>query len=238
MATSNSTNFDQPATEIIKDALILISGIEDDETPTDNQLQYAMRHLNRMAKAWSVKGMKVWQWQEATLPLVVGQEEYEIGPTGADLVIPKPLAIANGRRLQNGIETPIDIKSRNEYMNQTNKAGAPSYPSYIYFQPGIENAEIYVWSSPAAADSINFSYKSYIEDFDSLDNTPCFPSEWLEALVYGLAMRLCPMYSVTGQDKDHIVAMATLLLEEAETSDTDQGSVFVQPAAYYYGYPW
>jgi hypothetical protein len=236
VATSNSTDFDQPATEIIKDALILIGGIEDDETPTDSQLQYAMRHLNRMAKSWSVKGMKVWQWQEASLPMVVGQEEYELG-AGGDLVINKPLEIANARRLYDGVETLIDIKSRNEYMNQPSKADSAGEPVYVYFQPRRLDALLYVWPSPIAGSAVNFSYKSYIEDFDSLDNTPCFPPEWLEALVYGLAMRLCPMYEVGGQDQAHIIAMAETFLALAEESDADQGSVFIQPETIYYGNP-
>lgn len=234
MTVSGSINYDQSATEIIKDALILIGGIEDDETPTSSQLDYALRHLNRMAKAWSVKGLKVWQWREATLPLVVGQESYTLG-VGGNLVINRPLQIANARRVVDGIETNIEIKSRNEYMNQPSKESSAGKPVYVYFDSQLTNSVLYVWPSPDDTDSIKFSYKSYIDDFDSLANTPCFPSEWLEALVYGLAMRLCPMYEVTGQDRQDIIAMAALFLDQAETNDADQGSIFIQPETMYYG---
>jgi len=235
LTTSGSINYDQTATEIIKDALVLIGGIEDDETPTDSQLDYALRHLNRMVKAWSVKGMKVWMWREAALPLVVGQESYTLG-VGGNLVINRPLEIANARRLVSGIETPIDIKSRNEYMNQPSKESSSGKPVYVYFDSQLTQSKLYVWPSPDATDSINFSYKSYIEDIDSLDETIGIQPEWLEAVVWGLAKRLMPMYEVTGQDKVTIENDAAQFLDDAEDSDIDQGSVFIQPDSMYHGY--
>lgn len=231
MTTSASIDFDQSATEIIKDALILIGGIEDDETPTNEQIQYALRMLNRMVKAWSVKGIKAWQWREATLPLVVSQQSYTLG-AGGDLVINRPVEIANARRVVDGVETEIQIRSRNEYMNQPSK-DSPGKPVCIYFDPQLTQSKLYVWPAPDDTDSIKFSYKSYIEDYDSLSNTSCFPTEWLDAIVYNLAVRLCPMYEVTGQDLATIRDNAAQFLDDAETNDADQGSVFIQPERIY-----
>lgn len=231
MSTSGSIDFDQSATEIIKDALILIGGIADDATPTDSQLSYSMRALNRMAKAWSVKGLKVWQWREATLPLVVAKQSYTLG-AGGNLVINRPLEIENARRVVDGVETEIRIASRNEYMDQPSK-DSPGKPVFVYFDSQMTQSKLYVWPAPDATDSIKFSYKSYIEDFDSLANTPCFPPEWLDALVYGLALRLMPMYEVSGEDKRWITTMAAQFLDDAETNDADQGSIFLQPEAMY-----
>ena len=64
--------------EIIKDALILIGGIEDEGTPTSSQEDYAKRALNRMTKAWSVKGLKIWLEQEHTLPLIASTATYTL----------------------------------------------------------------------------------------------------------------------------------------------------------------
>lgn len=229
MATSGSIDFDQSATEIIKDALILIGGIEDDETTTSEQLDYALRMLNRMCKAWSKKGLKAWMWREVELPLVVDQASYTLGPAVSDLVTNRPLEIANARRMVNDIETQIEIRSRNEYMNQPSKEDSSGEPVYVYYDPQLTRGVLYIWPTPDDTYQVNFSSKSYIEDFDSLDNTSCFPTEWLEAMVYNLALRLMPMYEVKGEDKTWITAMAEKFLDEAETNDTDQGSVFLQP---------
>ena len=228
MATSGSVDFDQSAANIIKDALILVGGIEDDETPTASQEAYAMRALNRMVKAWSVRGLKVWAWQEATLTLVAAQQSYSLKPSGGDLAINKPIEIDNVRRVVNGVETPIDLHSRQVYMDQPEKDSTGKV-NYVFYQEGLSEGTLYVWPAPDAADSIKFSYKSYIEDFDTTENTPFFPAEWLEALVYGLAWRLCPMYEVTGQDRQEIRAQAIDFLSDAETNDTDQGSIYLVP---------
>ena len=232
MTTSGSVDFNQSATEIIKDALILVGGLEDDETPSAAQEQYAMRALNRMAKAWSAKGLKAWVWKEATLDLVIAQPSYTLGP-GGDLVINRPLQIANARRYVDGVETPIEIRSRQEYMDQPEKDDSSGEPVYVYFDPQLVQSVLYVWPSPIAEDQIKFSYKSYIEDFDSLADTPYFPSEWLEALVYNLGVRLMPMYEVGGRDEALIVGMAQKFLDDAETNDQDQGSVFLMPERTY-----
>jgi len=233
MTTSGSIDFNQSATEIIKDALILIGGIEDDEPPSPSQLQYAMRMLNRMCKAWSKKGLKAWVWKEATLNLVIAQPSYTLGSATSDLVINRPLEIANARRVVDGIETEITIRSRQEYMNQPEKANSSGEPVYVYYDPQLVRGVLYVWPAPIATDQINFSYKSYIEDFDSLADTPYFPTEWLEAIVYNLALRLMPMYEVTGEDKTWITNMAIQFLDDAETNDTDEGSVFLTPEQIY-----
>lgn len=229
MTTSGSVNFDQSATEIIKDALILIGGLEDDETPTSTQEQYAMRMLNRMCKAWSKKALKAWVWKEGTLTLVVNQPSYTLGPASADLVINRPVEIANARRVVSSVETQIEIRSRQEYMNQPEKTGSTGKPVYVYYDPQLTRGVLYVWPAPDATDSIKFSYKSYIEDFDTLADTPYFPAEWLEAIVYNLALRLMPMYEVTGEDRTWITAMAEQFLTDAEDGDSDQGSVFLSP---------
>lgn len=228
MATSGSVNYDDSATVLIKDALILVGGLEDDETPTPAQEQYAMRMLNRLCKAWSKKGLKAWLWEEITLTLVVGQQSYTLGPASSDLVTNRPIEIANARRVVDGVETEITIRSRNEYMNQPEK-DSQGKPVYIYFDPQLTRSQVHVWPAPDDTDSIKMSAKSYIEDFDTLADTPYFPSEWLLALAYNLALLLMPMYEVSGEDKAWITAMAEKFLAEAEDGDSDQGSVFLSP---------
>lgn len=232
MTTSGSVNYDESAITIIKDALILVGGLEDDESPTADQEQYAMRMLNRLVKAWSRRGLKAWVWKEGTLNLVVSQQSYTLGPATADLVINRPVEIANARRVVDGVETEIQIRSRNEYMNQPSK-DSEGEPVYIYYDPQLVRGVLYVWPAPSDTNQIKFSYKSYIEDFDTIADTPYFPSEWLLALVYNLGLLLMPKYEVRGEDAARITALAAMYLYDAETNDTDDGSVFLMPERIY-----
>lgn len=233
MAVSGSNDFDQTEETIIKDALILCGGLEDDETPTDEQKTYARRALNRMVKAWSVKGLKAWCWNEVTLTLVTSQISYSIGPTGTDLVTERPIEIRNVRKIVTGTEeTPIRIISRSEYMEQPSKDN-DSEPVAVFYDPQLTNGVLYVWPSPAGAYTLKFSAKQYIEDFDAATNNPYFPSEWLEALIYNLAVRLCPKYEVRGEELNILRSQAAGYLFDAETNDIEQGSYYMAPEVYY-----
>lgn len=232
MAVSNSTDFDQSAESIIKDALIVCGGLEDDESPTAAQSSHARRALNRMCKAWSVKGLKAWAKNEATLTLVASQESYTVGPSG-DLNIDRPLSIENARKVISGDETPIRIVSRAEYMMQPNKDDEGE-PVMVFYDPQLTQGVLYVWPTPDDnTDSIKFTYKQAIDDFDTNENTPFFPSEWLEAIVYNLALRLCPLYEVGGEDRAMIAALADRYLQEAEAADMETGSLYLGVESYY-----
>jgi hypothetical protein len=229
MPVSNSTDFDQSENLIIRDALVLCGGLEDTESPSSEQESQARRALNRMVKAWSVKGLKAWCWNEYTLTLVASQASYTLG-TGGDLNIDRPLRIENARKVITGTEeTPVRIISRSEYMNLPSK-DTDSEPVAVFYDPQLSLGVLYVWPSPASTYSIKFSGKQYIEDFDASTNTPYFPTEWLDAIVYNLAFRLCPMYEVTGEDRNTLGAMAREFLFDAENGDQEQGSLYLEPA--------
>lgn len=231
MAYSDSTNYSQTAKEVIIDALLMCHGLEDDEEPTASQLKLAMRALNRLVKAWSVKGLKAWCWNEASLTLAVGVAEYTLGPSGTP-AMPRPLAIRNARKVIGADETEVRIASRAEYMNQTGKT-SQGKPVFVFYDPQLDSGKLFVWPTPDAVDQLKFSYQQAIEDLDSQTNEPYFPSHWLQALVYGLASDLAPMYEVTGQDAMRIDMKAAQYLQEAEDADMEDGSVFIQPAYCY-----
>jgi hypothetical protein len=114
-------------------------------------------------------------------------------------------------------------------MSQPDKT-SQGKPVYVYYDPQRTNGTLWVWPTPdSSSDDIKLSYKSYIEDFDSLSDDPEFPTEWLEAIIYNLALRLIPKYEVRGEDAARIEAMAVQFLSDAETNDADQGSVYLMP---------
>lgn len=235
MAVSGSNDFNQTEQTIIKDALILCGGLEDDEDPTSEQQTYSRRALNRMCKAWSKKGLKAWCWNEVTLTLATSQASYSIGPTGADLVTERPLELRNVRKVVTGTqEVPIRVISRSEYMEQPSK-DSDSEPVSVFYDPQLDNGIMYVWPSPSGAYSLKFSAKQYIEDFDSSTNNPYFPTEWLEAIVYNLALRLCPKYEVNVNSSTYkeIKDLAVTFLMDAEDGDAEEGSYYIEPDSYY-----
>jgi hypothetical protein len=225
MTVSGSNDFSQTTYTIIQDALILCNGLEDDEPVPPEQLTHSMRALNRMVKAWSVRGLKAWCYREEVLPMVTGQNSYTIGPTG-DLVTERPISVTNVRKVTDGDETPVRMFARQEYMDQPSKTTLGE-PVAVYYDPQLDNGVLYVWQSPETGQTLNFTSRQYIEDFDTQLDTAYFPVEWLDTLVYNLADRLGPKYSLSGEDAVNIERKALKFLRDSEGSDQEQASIFL-----------
>ena len=229
MTTSGSVDFNQTRNEIIKDALILVNGIEDDETPEAYQTDFANRALNRMIKSWMKEGLKLWVTKEGELDLAKGQNSYTLGPSG-DYVINRPLGCENFRRKIDGIETPVEKVGRQTYLRQSNKSSTGK-PVLAYYDPQLTNGVIYVWPTPdSGKDQLLFDYRDPIQDFDNGTDNPHFPVEWLEAIVYGLAVRLIPMYEVKGEDKAFLMQMAASAKDSVMDEDDNDDSFFIAPS--------
>ena len=68
--------------DIISRALKDIGALEAGETPTPEAAQDAFDMLNDMLDQWSNEGMMVYNYTEIVFPVVSGQTQYTIGPTG------------------------------------------------------------------------------------------------------------------------------------------------------------
>ncbi len=80
---SGSTDFNQSRNSIVTDALILLGSMEQGETATAEDSEYAIRQLERMVKHWQGSGIHLWSRREATLFVTPSQAAYELGPSSA-----------------------------------------------------------------------------------------------------------------------------------------------------------
>ena len=143
MAYSGTNSYRDTAITLIKDALILCGGLEENETPSDEQLAHSMRTLNRLVKAWSVKGLKVWTQNQETLTLVQAQSSYNIGPTGTDKVTEEPIDVSNVRVQVSTSEIYLNELTREEYMRITDKT-AQGTPVQYYWDRQLDNRDLYL----------------------------------------------------------------------------------------------
>ena len=84
MATSGSQNFEQTRNQIILDAYQLIGlyGIGRTVSAEDNS--FASNMLNKMVKAWTAKGLHLWEKQEGVLFITPNVAEYTLGNASGD----------------------------------------------------------------------------------------------------------------------------------------------------------
>lgn len=110
----------------------------------------------------------------------------------------RPLKVLTARSSLNNNDTPeLQILSRTEYDNLPDKTIEAS-PVQVYYDPQITVGELFIWPTPDDVKKIyKLTVQQPIEDLDSGTNNIDVPQEWLDYLVYKLAIRRAPAYGKT-----------------------------------------
>lgn len=237
MALSNSTDFTQTAESLIEDARAELGVNADEEPLQDYELERGLRLLNGMLKGWQAKGLMVWALTEGTLTLSEGEASYTFG-SGGD-VTTVPFEITDARISRSGSELPMIRLSRDEYDALPNKTNE-GYPTQFFYDRQRSGGTLYVWPAPDSAEgSIIYTYQRIVMDMDGATNNFDLPQEWLEAIRYGLALRMIGPYGKAGTPAAaHVTREAARSYAEVEGFTLGEGkaSVSITPDYDYRGY--
>lgn len=229
MATSGSVDFGQIASEIITSALEVCGALQIGETASNEDAELGRKHLNLMLKTWGTDP-KLFIRVEGSVTLSASTSSYTASPVSL------ARRVTAARRRTSSIDTPLSVFSRQEYLDTPNKTQSGT-PVGVYFDPQRATRTLYVWPVPdatiAASTTIRIDYDRVIEDIDSLANDPDVPQEWLEAMTYSLAARLClPLGVMTANPAQaaKIEERAGQLYAQLQADSEEDASVFMQPA--------
>ncbi len=139
----------------------------------------------------------------------------------------RPLTVKAARlKVNDGNETPVNIVNRQEYFNYTNKTATGKINS-VYYDPQLNNGVLYTYlTADSVNDTLLLTVQRQVADFDSDGDTADFPPEWLEAIVYNLAVRMFTKYGIDADTKATVSAMADSLLQDAEDFDQEDSIQF------------
>lgn len=226
MATSGSTDYSLNSREVVTTALELVGARALGDTPSAEETDLALTHLNLLLKTWSADP-KLFLLTETSVALVASTASYSL-----------PLArrVREVRRRDaSAIDTPLAPLARDDYFAIPNKAGTGT-PNSFYFDPQRATRTLYVWPAPttaiAAAYTLRYTYERVIEDSDALTNDPDVPQEWLEALAYSLAARIAIPLKRHLADAAGVAMVqqrAADLYAQLTAQDDESTSVFLQP---------
>ena len=135
----------------------------------------------------------------------------------------KALRIPDARRRQSSQDIEMVQLGRIDYLNLPSKEQQGT-PVQFYYDPKINTGDMFIWPTPQNTDIlIKFTYYKPIDIFDTSDDEADFPNEWLEALVYNLAVRVAPRFS---QPVTPEIAVLALKLYQ-DSLDWDQGDASI-----------
>jgi hypothetical protein len=125
-------------------------------------------------------------------------------------------------------EIPIELCSRQEYMQLPNKSQQGTVIQ-TYFSQQQPQGKLYCWNAPSSAvEYINFTAEREIQIIVDSDNTFDLPVEWYDALTYQLAKRLIPKIGCSPERVQLIRGDAQDYLDHVLSFDNDiYGVTFV-----------
>ena len=232
MATSGSVDYSLTRSALIKESLQLVAAISEGIDPNDTQYLDASRTLNIMVKAWQAYGLNLWTIETASIDLAASTASYTLGPSGTTGLTERPLKVVEVYITDSDSDdTWLQPLSRQEYIRIVNKDQTGT-PTQWYYDPQLTNGTLSVWPAPdstSAAYTLKVVYQSPIEDMDADIDEFDFPQEWYEAIKYGLAVRLAPVYGLPYNDRLMLKREFDEILDLAKSWDTEQESVFFTP---------
>jgi len=145
---------------------------------------------------------------------------------------PRPLRVLHARRREGatGEDIEIDIESQEMYRDQPLKKGSGT-PVFLTYKPALTSGELEIWQPPNSINTIvGMTVERPFEDFDAAANTPDFPQEWYDPLVYILAERLEPEYRVLDPVRLQMLSKkADEMWRWVNAFDDDMGSIYLMP---------
>ena len=236
MATSGTYVWEMQRDQIITDALRKVGAIDEEASPTAQQIIIGSRTLNGLVKTMAgALGMPLWSIKEVSIPLTASAT-YSCG-IGQTVNIAKPTKILQAWRRTASIDTPVRIISVDEYNQMSSKTLAPAPPVSISYQPDITTGVISVYPLPDAYSISNTTlyirYHRPFQDFNATADTPDFPSHWDLPLVFHLALALSPDYGVPMQDKKDLKGLADMYTEMAQAQDYENAPFNIYPDTSY-----
>lgn len=240
MATSGSYNYTAAASAIIAQAFRKIGALGDNEVLDSTRQAIAMVELNMMVKTLSKHGLQMWLRDEQYIPLSLFSTDQAItvGP-GQEFVLDyKPLRLLECQRYDisdptNPVSIPVLTMTEREYQQKTNKASQGA-PVEVFYRPDAYKGWVHLWPAPdtywQTEGALGCIFHRQIQDFDTVSDDPDFPSEWAEALVYQLAVRLAPNYGLAPVDREMLKKEADGILGLVLSDEQESGSLFLRPA--------
>ena len=213
----------------------------------------ATRKLNFMLKAWNTKGKFLWCLTQIQVPLIVGQQQYLLGPTQTPptgISTFRPLRILDSSFLRSttgGITNDISLQvySRKEYEQQSAK-GSLGTVTAVYYDPQISGSNpssafdpsqaygiLNVWttqSTIAQTQTVFLDVQRPTQDMINSDDAFDFPVEWYLAIVKNLRAEMADKYEVPEQRLVRLKNEAREALDEiADWGATEEAPMKLQP---------
>lgn len=171
------------------------------QTPAAEDMNDCLTLLNMMLAQWKVDRLLVYHLQDVS-KVATGAQSYTIGPAGDFNVnahvtdIDSAYVRMLNQSAPNQPDYPLGvIKSREDYSGITLKQ-LSSFPNAVFLDSDWPLGKVYVWPIPTSQYEIHLLVKTPLSSLSSLNTAIQLPEEYLEPLMYNLAVRIRPAFQL------------------------------------------
>lgn len=176
------------AADIINDAA-LAAGIGDQYNGLDTTGQaIALRAFNRLLDTWSNESLVVYVQNEDSFAMTPAQAVYS-----TSLLTQRPMDLLYAFVRQSGVDYPIEFVGYNDYARVGYKTTA-GLPAKCYYNSGFPNGTLTFFPVPATAYECHIGYRARLTQIAATTDVINVPPGYEQAMVYGLATTLCPLF--------------------------------------------
>jgi hypothetical protein len=232
MATSGITILQLSRDDIINAALRKLVVIGEGQTANATQLITGAQALNNLIAEFRTLGMPLWARKSANITMVAAQQNYTMG-VGQTLNFAFPLKIYTANLLQApSFDTKVIVAPTANADFQLLPIGSTGVPVKYMYQPKVNLGVLSVWPIPdaslVAGSYIQITYCAPFEYFIAGVDTPDFPEEWNNALIYALASTLSDEMGKPMVEKQWLEKQAEKHLSTALSGGTEEASFYLQ----------
>lgn len=227
MATTGLYNYDPTVSQMVDEALRLISVLEEGVSATATQLADSIPAFEMYIKSLGKYGLNLWAVETQSITLASTVNTYT--PTNKILLVTDVVY-----RDSDGLDTTMIGISRQEWWNLSDK-NQTGQPTQYYYDTKEDAAEskLYIWPAPSTShadngETVKVTGQILLENVGTAGTaTLDVPQEWLETVKYGLATRLAPMFGYPIQERTLLIQEYNQMLKESLDFDTEHTSIFL-----------
>ena len=229
MATSGTYNFTITRDEIIAAALRTLGAFGVADTIPANDISNCAQALNILVKTMVAKGLPLWCVEQLTIPMIIGQDTYDLNTYTTGNYRP-PRVLNAFLRNPPGNDVNLSIVSRYDY-NLLGSKDSPGIPNQLFVNPQRDNTYVTVYNVPNLASyTLHLTAQRPIQDFNLATDNPDMPSEAFQALKWGLADELALEYASPQMNFTMVQQKAKMFMDELMAFEQEQASVYFTPA--------
>lgn len=195
MAAPNSITV--KALDIIKDAMLEIGALAAGENPSSDDEAWILRKLQRLIDRYNARRPMIYNVNFPRFTLKANHSPHTIGPGGDFDINQRPVEIVAAALILAGgseVEIPINLRDDAWWADNRLKALTSTYPTNLYYSPDWPLGNLNFWPVPTSVNDVRLEMRLVLTEVTSYAQTISLPPGYWDALVYPLAISLCPSF--------------------------------------------